>query len=232
MVQQMVTDPNIMFLNVFHKFKPTFSERTWFWLIFGFVGPRQSLDFPRQSLGFPRQSLGFPRVDHAGTTHPIVVFLFLSVVLQMFPICHRPFGRKQFWLLALRQYTGYELSHFFVNCHNKMHLLAEPPCVSKTWQQQWVAGAQRQWSNVVSLNNHGISWQPFRITIGFDIMSSIPSEGPLNSNIYVLNGWITATSAPGGGKVRSVTAKFTLTLRYSLPIPWLPGYIYIIIFGF
>ena len=109
---------------------------------------------------------------------------------------------------------------FFVNCHNKMHLLAGPPCVSKTWQQQWVAGAQRQWSNVVSLNNHGISWQPFRITIGFDIMSSIPSEGPLNSNIYVLNGWITATSAPGGGKVRSVTAKFTLTLR-SILCPYL-----------
>ena len=92
--------------------------------------------------------------------------------------------------------------------------------MSKTWQQQWVAGAQRQWSNVVSLNNHGISWQPFRITIGFDIMSSIPSEGPLNSNIYVLNGWITATSAPGGGKVRSVTAKFTLTLR-SILCPYL-----------
>ena len=109
---------------------------------------------------------------------------------------------------------------FFVNCHNKMHLLAEPPCVSKTWQQQWVAGAQRQWSNVVSFNNHGISWQPFRTTIGFDIMSSIPSEGPLNSNIYVLNGWITATSAPGGGKVRSVTAKFTLTLR-SILCPYL-----------
>ena len=49
-------------------------------------------------------------------------------------------------------------------------------------------GAKNNEGNVVSLNNHGISWQPFRITIGFDIMSSIPSEGPLNSNIYVLNG--------------------------------------------
>ena len=207
MVQQMVTDPNIMFLNVFHKFKPTFSERTWFWLIFGFVGPRQSLDFPRQSLGFPRQSLGFPRVDHAGTTHPIVVFLFLSVVLQMFPICHRPFGPKVVLTIGITPIHRVWTQPFFVNCHNKMHLLAGPPCVSKKWQQQWVAGAQRQWSNVVSLNNHGISWQPFRITIGFDIMSSIPSEGPLNSNIYVLNGWITATSAPGGGKVRSGNGK-------------------------
>ena len=114
MLKQMVTGPKNMFFKVYiQKIKSTFSERTSFWLIFGFVGPRQSLDFPRQSLGFPRHSLGFPRVDHAGTTHPSCVFVLF------FPLCSKcvqfvtgrlaksSFEYKPF---SFRQHTKYELS--------------------------------------------------------------------------------------------------------------------------
>lgn len=155
MVQQMVTDPNIMFLNVFHKFKPTFSERTWFWLIFGFVGPRQSLDFPRQSLGFPRQSLGFPRVDHAGTTQPSRFFFRCAPNVSNLwqAIWPKVVLNTNHWHYASTQ--GMSSIMLFRNCYNKMRLLAEPPCVAKTWQYQWVARREKTWTNIVSLNNHG-----------------------------------------------------------------------------
>ena len=125
MVQQMVTDPKIMFLNVFHKFKPTFSERTWFWLIFGFVGPRQSLDFPRQSLGFPRQSLGFPRVDHAPYSCVFVPFGCAPNVSNL----SQAVWPKVVLTISITPVHRVWTQWFFVHCHNKMHLLAEPMCV-------------------------------------------------------------------------------------------------------
>ena len=48
--------------------------------------------------------------------------------------------------------------------------------------------------------------------IEFNIILFIPSKGPLDKNILILNGRIIATSIPGNSKICLVMAKFPLIL--------------------
>ena len=78
----------------------------------------------------------------------VYVYIFVTGRLAKSSFEYKPF--------SLLQHTQYELSQNICLgvCHNKMYLLAEPPCVTKTWQQS-MASRERHWSNIVSLNDHG-----------------------------------------------------------------------------
>ena len=170
-VQQMVTDPK---KPACHQSTPTFSERKHMYtrLVcettakFGFSPAKLRISTAK----FWIFKCG-PLQDHA----PQLGFLILSVLLQNVSNLSQAVWPKS--TIGMRPAHRVQLSHNLV-LENR-HDLAEPcriPLVSPkhgSWQQ----GAR----NRKTMNQRSTlqqSWQPFRTTMGFDIMLFILSEGP------------------------------------------------------
>ena len=204
MLQQMVTDPRIMVLICFQN-KPTFTERTWFWPIFWVCGDHGKVwDFHAWTTLRPRTlvvCVFFPCC--APNVSNLSQAVWPKVVLN-----------RNHWHYASTQTMSSVEILVLRNCHGKMQLVAEPRCVAKTWQQQWVAGRERQWTNVVSWNNHGNPSESRSDLISCHLFLAKGlwiAKLRFCSHHYHLNPWRWQSSV-GNGKVS------TNPYVYSLPI--------------